>query len=138
MSSMTAAKLGRGWCRKTRERGEYVRKNASEAYTYISSYLVWSFVDHGDMWKSEGIDRQARRGRRPVYVKCTHSTRFFHLQQTRDFSRIRLPNAHTRLHISVDSIGQRCPLLQPIPLCSYQVSLRMIAQQSQSQTLPGN
>lgn len=76
MSSMTAAKLGWGWCRKTTRRGMYVRKKGSDAYAYLSSKLV--LLDHeGYSVKSEGIDGQARGGaRRPVYVKCTHTTRF--------------------------------------------------------------
>jgi hypothetical protein len=139
MSSMTAAKLGWCWCRKPNRGGEYIRKNASNAYTYLSSEFVL-FKHEGCGVKSEGIDGQAGRRRGPVYVECTPSTRFS-LEQTRDgkpYSVAEAAGSHTRPRIHC-SIGQGCLLLRPIlsiPLCK--ISLRMIAQQSQSQTLLGN
>ena len=84
--------------------------------------------------------------------QCTQSTRFSYNQHVMSDDKPRMlfgsPSAR---HIQggggggkgllLCTIGLRCPLLHPtlsIPLCSSQVSLRMIAQQSQSQTLLGN
>ena len=80
---MTAVKLGSGWYRKTSRSGEYVRKYAGKANTYLSSKLV--LLDHeGCGVKSEGIDGQARQTEGgPVYPDYTPSTRFS-LEQARD------------------------------------------------------
>ena len=55
---------------------EYVRKKGSEAYAYIPSDLV--LLDHdGYSVENEGIDVQAGRGRRPVYVRAMHALNTF-------------------------------------------------------------
>lgn len=132
-----------GWCyyRKPNRGGKYVRKDRSKAYTYLSSEMVW-FKHEGCGVRSEGIDGQARQTVGPVYAESTLSTRFS-LEQTRDgkpYSVAEAAGSHTRPRIHC-SIGQGCLLLRPIlsmPLCSSLVSLRMIAQQSQSRALLGN